>query len=275
MDRLAGIDAKLTRAEQQIAWANQLIPTWTAREGAWTLEPEINEGERRFIYSWREGIPMPPLFPVICDEIIHHLRSSLDHLACHLIEACGGEITTASGWPIKRTQGQWKRDVERRQRFWQRWRKPGGGPLKGIPIGSPIWAFIEGKQPYNSGGKSSDDPLLALNDAWNANKHRILNEKFTRLFPEGDPIDLFDITPPIEPVEQRWLIEPHGRKVKDGTKIVLLRFPKDQPLPEVRVNVKAGLSGYVGVGDGKGPNLNFGTMAQMVRLIVLEAHNLL
>lgn len=129
----------------------------------------------------------------MCDEIVYHLRSVLDHLACHLLEASGGRVTNTTAWPVERTRWDWLRKVERRQRPWQLWRKKGGGPLKGIPIGSPAWTLVEGAQPYKGGGEARDHPLFGLTELWNANKHRILNPNLTLLIPAGDPLDLFDV----------------------------------------------------------------------------------
>jgi hypothetical protein len=191
-----------------------------------------------------------------------------------LVEASGSKPTNSTAWPIERTKRDWKRKVKRQQRAWQIWRKKGGGPLKGIPIGSPIWAFIEGTQPYHRGSKARDDPVLALNDTWNANKHRILNPGFTMFIPAGDPLDLFEITPYVEPIEPRWLIDSPGRKAKDSTKIALFRFPADVPLPKMRVKVDAESTAQVGVGDNKGPTLNFEETLKLIRNLVAEAKTL-
>jgi hypothetical protein len=267
--RLAGIKAKLDRAEQQIQWGNTFPAAWTAAKEPWALKPEIDEGKRRYIYTFWELEQIPPVFPVICDEIIHHLRSVLDHLACHLVEACGGKETNSTAWPIKGSAWKWRCDVERRRKPWQVWRKEGGGPLAGIPIGSPIWTFIEDAQPYSGGGKARDDPLFALDKTWNANKHRVLNARVLYFFPEGDPLDLFDVEPFIEPVESRWLFG-GKREAEDGAPTALFRFPEDRPLPKMRVKVDAEISFEIGIGDGKGPSVNFEKTLGLIRDLVAK-----
>jgi hypothetical protein len=271
VNRLDGIQAKLDRAEQQIEWADRFVPNWTASKETWALEPQIDEGKRRYIWVFRELKPIPPALAVISDEVIHHLRSVLDHLAAHLVEMSGGQPTNSTAWPVERTKSGWRRGVERRRRPWQIWRKKGGGPLRGIPIGSPLWTFIENTQPYRRGSEARNDPLLALHDSWNANKHRILNADFTIFHPEGDPLNLFDLMPFVEPIERRWLIEAGGRKVKNKTKIALFRFPADEPLPVMHVKVDAEISAQVGVGDGKGPQVNFHELLELVKGLVAQA----
>jgi hypothetical protein len=268
IDRLPGITAKLNRAEKQIEWADSFIPEWTARVKAWGLEAEVDQGQRRYIWTFRQLKPMPPIYPVVCDEIIHHLRSVLDHLACHLVEASGGQVTNTTAWPIERTERDWKRKVERRRRLWQIWRKTGGGPLKGIPIGGPIWTFIEAAQPYRRSREARQDMLFALNDTWNANKHRVLTPDLTYLIAAGDPLDLFDVHPPIQPVESRWLIP--RREAKNGTKVALFRFPTSEPLPTMRVKMDAGLSAQIAVGDGKEPTIPFDDLLDLVRQLVTD-----
>ena len=206
VDRLAGIDAKLDRAEQQIKTLKEFWATWPTREKAYRLVAQIDEGKRRYIWQWCVVKPLPPEPALLMDEIIHHLRSALDHLAAYLVEACGGKPTQATKWPFEGSRWGWERNVEGRNRRWQIWRKDRGGPLGGIPRSGAVWAFIETTQPYRAGGKAREHPLFGLNESWNANKHRILNPVWPEATPAGKPIALFDVTPPIEPIESRWIV---------------------------------------------------------------------
>jgi hypothetical protein len=263
LSRVDGIEAKLNRAEQQIGVLKESTHTWSTR--ACALEPEVNEGKRRYIWTFVLYEPIPPTPAVISDEIIHHLRSVLDHLASHLVESCGGQPGRAA-WPFEGSHWGWRRNVERRQHPWQLWRKGGGGPLAGIPRGSPVWTFIESTQPHKSGRKARDDLLFGLNDAWNANKHRILNALWFEAKPEGDPIDLFEVTPAIEPVESRWIIGP-GDLLHHGTKIAIFYFPETSPLPEMQVRAEL-LPVQIAMGDGKGPEHNLEKTLEVIRGLV-------
>jgi hypothetical protein len=49
MDRLAGIDAKLDRAEQQIGALRPCLRAWSTREKPYGLRPEIDKAKRRYI----------------------------------------------------------------------------------------------------------------------------------------------------------------------------------------------------------------------------------
>jgi hypothetical protein len=269
MDRLDGIDAKLNRAEQQIGALKRFPETWTTREQPYAFQPDIDEGKRRYIWVLDVRKPIPPLPAVISDEIIHHLRSVLDHLASHLVERFGGDPGHGA-WPIEGSRWGWERNVERRQHWWQVWRQKRGGPLGPIPRGSAIWTFIESTQPYKSGGKARDDVLFGLNENWNHNKHRILNPLTVEAAPEGDPINMFHVRPAIEPIESRWIMR-RGDKLDHGAKIAIFRFPDDVPLPTMEVKMNLQFPVQVAMGDEKGPTHDLEETLERVRSIVARA----
>lgn len=271
MNRLDGIDAKLDRAQKQIGALRGFPGAWTAGEKPYGFRAEIDEGKRRYIWALDVRKPFPPEAAVVGDEITHHLRSVLDHLAAHLVEASGGHPSLATAWPVMDSERKWKREIEARQRPWQLWRrKQGSGKLRGIPVDSPIWAFIENAQPYKAGSKAREDPLLILHEAWNANKHRILHQFWLEAMPVGEPTDLFDLDPFIEPLEARWIMEP-GHKLCDGAKVAIFRFPMDIPLPAMKVKVDCKLPGQIAMGDDKGPTCDLDEALKTIRNLVAEA----
>jgi hypothetical protein len=271
MNRLDGIDAKLDRAQQQIRALTGFPGTWTAREKPYGLRPEIDEGKRRYLWTLDVRKPFPPETAVVGDEIIHHLCSVLDHLAAHLVKASGGEPSLATAWPIVDSEWKWKREIEARQRPWQRWRrKQGSGKLRGIPVGSPIWALIENAQPYKSGRKAGEHPLFAIHQAWNANKHRILHKLWLEAMPEGEPSDLFDVEPDVEPIEARWIMEP-GHKLYDGAEVAIFRFPLDAPIPAMKVKMDCKIPAQIAMGDDKGPPLPLDETLKTIRNLVTQA----
>ena len=265
--RLDGIDAKLNRVEEHFDNLDDYALPWVTERKSWYIARDVNEGDRRYIFTLRLIKPCPPAVAVIADEIVHHLRSSLDHLACHLVEASGGQVTNSTAWPLTDSEWEWNREVERRKRPFQPWRKKGGGRLSGA---SPeARAFVRGHQPDMRGGKTRDDPLTELEKLWNAEKHRVLNA--IRLYAKPTNWrDLFPVTPDIEPVQFKWLARPEDElKLNTTVKWTLFRFPKNRPLPNV--DVKGQLPVEVAMGDGKGDRIEIKETLDLVRGIVGEA----
>jgi hypothetical protein len=266
-DLLDGIEAKLDRAEAQLETFGHEWRSWADEEEPWGVEGKINDGKRLYVFKFRVLKPVPPSFAVKYGEVVHNMRSALDHLACHLVESSGGKVTNSTAWPIKRSKSAWLRQVERRQRPWQLWRKQGGGPLKGIPIDSPAWTLVKRAQPYERRDKGRDDPLWELQGMWNRDKHSLLNP----LPVYGDPAAALNVFrfPTISPIEARPLV-PLNRPLEDGADFALLRFPLDQPLPEVEVNGRFRVEIAMGDDDGQARR-PFRETLQIIRDLVGEA----
>ena len=265
-ERLAGIDLKLDRAEQHLADIQERGLAWVSKQESWEFSSQVNEGERRYVISMRLAKPMPSVLPVMVDEVVHHLRSSLDHLASYLVEWSGGQVGRAS-WPITTSHFQWQREVERRERRWQVWRKKGGGPLAGAT--PAVRAFVEREQPYNRSEKAGDDPLFDLNELWNAEKHRILNSIRVYAVPKGSWRDLFHPRPEIEPVSFKWVLKPRD-ELKLGTErtLAVLVFPKSQPLPDMEMKGK--MPAKVLLGDAEDGRGSLHEDFALIRKIVTE-----
>lgn len=268
MRRLDGIDAKLDRAQKHLDGLDEEWKPWAAGKEAWEFSGEINERKRRYIVSIRLRKPLTPVFSLIGGEIVHHARSSLDHLACYLVEASGGQVTNSTAWPVVRSRGEWARKVERRKRRIQFWRKKGGGPLAGAS--DEVRAFIKSKQPYRRRGKARDDPLFRLEELWNTEKHRILYAGAVFANPPGSWRELFRVEPDIEPVEFKWIIDPN-RELESEAKLALIRFPLNQPLPRVKMDGQLPVQIAIGEGKGKTGGGGIQESLDLVREIVREA----
>lgn len=266
-ERLGGIQAKLDRAQQHLADIEERGRAWIAEEKSWEFPTKIDEGKRRYIVSMRLVEPTPPVLTLMLDEVVHHLRSSLDHLASYLVEWSGRDVSRAA-WPIMASRFKWNREIERRKAWWELWRKKGGGPLGGTT--PEVRAFIESTQPYNGPGKAREDQLFELNELWNAYKHRILNPIHVRAIPEGPWSDLFCVTPEIDPVEFKWVLRPRD-ELKLGTKrtLAVLVFPEDRPLPKVEMKGKIPVKPFIGDGELRGRGLD--EDLDLIRNIVAEA----
>lgn len=266
-ERLEGIQWKLDRAEKHLDEIEARGLAWVTVEETWGFRSQVNERERRYIVLIWLAEPPPPVLALMVDEVIHHLRSALDHLACYLVEWSGGQVGR-SAWPIVRSEYQWERTIAQRRRRWQFWRKQRGGELAGAT--DEVRTFVQGKQPYKRPGKTRNDPLLSLNDLWNTEKHRVINAIHARLKPSGDMRELFVTIPDIDPSSFRWVINAkHELKLGAEQVLAVIEFPKSAPLPKVKVKGKIPADVLVGDGDGEGQTLR--EDLALVRSIVAEA----
>jgi hypothetical protein len=108
------------------------------------------------------GQSIPLRFSVLAGEIIHHLRSSLDHLIWALAVARHQTPNFKVQFPICLTAEKFKSAVK-------------GGIIKGIS--GSAQTIIERVQPYqntNWRNIASDNPLAILHDFNNTDKHKLL-----------------------------------------------------------------------------------------------------
>jgi hypothetical protein len=266
-ERLDGIEAKLDRAQKHLDYIQERGSAWVAEDKSWEFFAKVDQGKRRYVVSIRLVEPAPPVLALMTDEVVHHLRSSLDHLASYLVEWSGGQVGRAA-WPIFGSRFRWEHEVKRRRRRWEVWRKKRGGPLVGAT--PEVRAFVESKQPYHDTGKAREQPLFDLNNLWNAYKHRVLNPIHVVAVPAGPWRDLFHPTPDIEPIEFSWVLKPRD-KLEMGTKrtLAVLVFPKSQPLPKLEMKGEIPVKPFIGDGEPQGQGLS--DDLDLIRAIVAEA----
>src|SRR3954467_865941 len=96
---LPALSAKIERAKEQIQYLETEISAFFQTEPYSAVRnDDVESGEWFYALQIREQIPLR--FSVIGGEITHDLRSCLDNLACHLIRANGGLVTSNSGFPV-------------------------------------------------------------------------------------------------------------------------------------------------------------------------------
>jgi len=97
--RLIGIRAKIERAEKHILDLNLAIESFLKSDPYRAVGYDDLESGERVVKFRIVDQPPPPLLAILGDAI-HCLRSSLDHLACQLVDAVGGKITNETAFPI-------------------------------------------------------------------------------------------------------------------------------------------------------------------------------
>ncbi len=144
--RIAPIKAKIERAKEHVS----------------DLEVSINDFKSEpFIRNYNRYTKPPrsieqesTRWAVIVGEVVHQLRSSLDHLACQLVEANGGTVTKQTMFPILDSSKDYEAGIE--------------GMLDGASV--KAIRFVKALKPYNGGNQS----LFALHRLNIADKHRLL-----------------------------------------------------------------------------------------------------
>lgn len=184
--------------------------------------------------------PPPPRLSAIVGDVLHNLRSALDHLAWALVERAGGKPGRHTFFPLCDTEGQWLADVEHRRRGDDR-----PSPLTGIDPGSPIWTFIQEVQPYK--GAAYANALRGMRILSNADKHRTL--LITGVYPDPDDFAAIIKWNPDAVLRRHEILLAPDQPLKDGTKVAALNFDPSKPDPEVCVKGELGFD--IAFSDGR------------------------
>ena len=124
------------------------------------------EDTRYFIYQFPPQ-PVPPLsLAVIVGDVVHNLRSSLDHIAWQLSLLTTSEPYKNTAFPIfKDTKPTSVTNFKRMTK----------------DVLPDAIRVIEALQPYHAGDTAEYTHLWILNSLWNTDKHRLLNAVPVRL----------------------------------------------------------------------------------------------
>lgn len=157
VDLVAGCRAKLDRAQELINILKVDIEQYFVKFPVRLEKEHRNDGLEYSLVAYGEEAP-PARFSVIAGEIVHHLRSSLDHLVHGLVLENGGQPSRFNQFPICTTERAFKDACNRRQ-------------LDGIsPAAKAVVASV---QPFTS--STPDDTVLhVVSELDNADKHRLL-----------------------------------------------------------------------------------------------------
>jgi hypothetical protein len=173
--------AKLRRAEEQIYFLDKQLRSYMERDAYEIVsEPAPRaDGKRWCKYS---SVQDPPLrLSVVLGELIHDLRSSLDHLVWQLVRLNGRRPSGRNGFPICETlrKGQKSENGS----FWL-----SHSPKLIEGVNESHVALIQDLQPYHAGRYAYRHPLNVLHSLWNVDKHRVVHAAVMSL--ERPPVHL-------------------------------------------------------------------------------------
>jgi hypothetical protein len=242
---LAGAQEKVARALQQFESLKREAEDWVTSQ-PYKLAYDFNPQTGRYTFAIVNPGCLPPLrFGVIIGEILHDLRSALDHLVWQLIIASGGKPTFANHFPIyswlPRKRDQW---ITRRERW--------NTMLTDV---DPVYrAVIKALQPYRRAHRLLYCPLDRLASLSDSDKHRVLTGTVAGFVADPNLGSLLSIDPPPQgvrfldlafsvPAVTPWPLLP-GR-----TPLLSFRVEPASFKPNVRVNQRLPLT----VAFGEGP----------------------
>jgi hypothetical protein len=154
-DAFVGIDLRLVRAAQQLEQLQGDIDEFFTRDRR-VVERGADENIRQVSRIHHDPIPLPLMWSVRIAEIVHNVRSALDHLVWQLVIRKTGEqpMIDRIEFPVVETL----RGFERRA----------GRHLTGV--GAKERAIIKSVQPFETGG-AARSPLWQLRQLSNWTKH--------------------------------------------------------------------------------------------------------
>jgi hypothetical protein len=161
-----GCMAKLIRAHEHLQALKETVDSLGPHP--YTIEERnAQTGDRDFrlvgqadIATFRRRIPM---LSVIVGDVIHQVRSSLDHAVWQIAQP---PIERVTAFPICADESG------HRSSFYGSSKQPGVGLRYLKNVAGPAFEYIEAIQPYNRLGER--DELWHLNELWNKDKHRAL-----------------------------------------------------------------------------------------------------
>lgn len=160
---------KLDRAKQHLKEFNTACAEFAAQEPYTVMKQKSDPRRQRFRFH-----PGPPHLGLVFGEVVHSLRSALDHVVYELTRdniknlprKDRYEALRRSSFPICTTTAQWERDPECFN----------GGLDKAGSVVPDALAVIKGYQPFSgfAGQAPENHPLALLRSLDNRDKHRKL-----------------------------------------------------------------------------------------------------
>ena len=200
---IIGVRNKFKRAEDHLAELQGSIQRWgtaVAEREPFTIDHQFER--KRVVIRHGKVSPNDPAWPLIVGDIIHNLRSALDHLVCQLAILNGNDVSCCDGthFPICIHKSDFRKADKRLKKL----------------ISPEAFALIEDLQPYKAADEGKR-PTAAL--LWAVHKLNIIDKHRTllvvgKLFRATDLAYTLDGgTPTSIDIDKSW------RPLEDGTEI--------------------------------------------------------
>ena len=154
-DVMDGVKAKVARALEHLIELDDQMHEYLDYDPL-DLQRQIQPDGETSVFAMVVKAEPPIGLALLVGEVVHQLRSALDHLANHLVVVAGNTPTRRTTFPVLLQRSTKPFAVE-------------GG------VGSIALAAIEQLQPYHRQSGADEHPLAILQELWNADKHRRLS----------------------------------------------------------------------------------------------------
>lgn len=146
------VRAKTARAREHLRYLTARVTTFThSHHCELSCRDDLQSGDRTFCVE--EEVLVPVDIPLVVGDVVHNLRSALDHMVHELVLAAGNTPTTNTEFPVCTTAAKFGSERPQLQ-------------LRGVTAASKT--AIEACQPY----ASPDTPLLDIHRLDIIDKHR-------------------------------------------------------------------------------------------------------
>lgn len=172
---LAGIRHKVLRSQSQLdslrldmnAFSDGVPPPYALGD------PKISADRSRWVYPLKLRRPMPLMWAIVLGEIVHDLRSALDHCVHQLTLDNKGKELNHTGFPISDKRANWvqmggKMTADNPLGFASTCAMY---QLRGV--GKGVLDYIKRLQPHQMANPHTS-ALWSLHLLWNQDKHRLL-----------------------------------------------------------------------------------------------------
>jgi hypothetical protein len=149
MDALDGVRAKLTRATETLVTLDDEIGFYLDSGPVDVRREVTSDGVNMFCLAVTAS--PPARLSVLAGEVVHQMRSALDHIAHDLVRSAGNEPTRQTAFPIHA-------------------KKPSRVSIAG-GVTPEVLALVDAVQPYHA-DEPDTNPLHVLHFLWNEDKHR-------------------------------------------------------------------------------------------------------
>lgn len=157
---LQGISAKIERAEQHIENLNTEISEFLrVNPKPYHIARKFEPDGLSYIFTAYGDLSVPLRFSIIAGEVVHHVRSSFDHLIHALIIRNGGTPTNFNQFPIRTTHEKFEKSCDDRL-------------IEGVSRSAR--ELIRSVQPYKT-SSAATSTLKVIHDLDITDKHRLLN----------------------------------------------------------------------------------------------------
>jgi hypothetical protein len=186
---LAGIRQKLHRAQSQLDSLNFDMNAFSDGMPYALGDPKLNADHSQWVYPLKFRRPMPLMWAVVLGEVIHDLRSALDHSIFQLTLDYKGNELERTGFPISDKRANWvqlgaKKTVDNPLGFASTCAMY---QIRGV--GKGVVDYIKRLQPHSMTNPHLS-ALWALHLLWNQDKHRLLHFWGLQLVHEGSELTI-------------------------------------------------------------------------------------